>query len=75
MTISVTNFKTNCLRILRELEHSNEVVEISKQGKVRFRVISVREPEHPPWKRLQQSAFLSSKPGESVLSDEDFHAN
>jgi hypothetical protein len=42
---------------------------------VRFRIIPVRKPETPAWKRLRQSGTLKAKPGESVLSDADFAAN
>ena len=75
MAIPVTSFKANCLRILREIEQTNQPVEISKQGKVRFRIIPVEAPEKAPWERLQHRGALASSAGESVFSDEDFEAN
>lgn len=75
MVISVTDFKTHCLRVLREVEETDQPVEVSRQGHVRFRIIPVRKPETPAWKRLRQSGTLKGKPGESVLSDADFEAN
>ncbi|MBU3666633.1 MAG: type II toxin-antitoxin system Phd/YefM family antitoxin [Chthoniobacterales bacterium] len=75
MVISVTDFKTHCLRVLREVEEKNQPVEVSRQGRVRFRIVPVRKPETPAWKRLRQSGILTARPGESVLSDSDFEAN
>lgn len=75
MVISVTDFKTHCLRVLREVEETNEPVEVSRQGRVRFRIVPVHKPEMPAWKRLRQSGLLKARPGESVLSDSDFEAN
>jgi prevent-host-death family protein len=75
MVISVTDFKSHCLRILREVEETNQPVEVSRQGRVRFRIVPVRKPDEPAWKRLRQSGILKARPGESVLSDADFEAN
>ena len=75
MTVTVTDFKTHCLRILRDVEQMNRPVEISKQGKVRFRIIPVLDPHKAPWERLRQRGSLSASPGESVFSDHDFEAN
>jgi prevent-host-death family protein len=75
MTITVTDFKANCLSILRDVEQTNQPVELSKQGKVRFRIIPVLEPHKAPWERLRQHGVLSAEPGESVISDGDFEAN
>ena len=74
MTVTVTNFKAHCLEILREVERSNQPVEISKQGQVRFRIIPVRTSDKPPWERLQSCGALLSQPGESVLKETDFDA-
>lgn len=74
MVISVTNFKSQCLRVLREVEETNRPVEVSKQGRVRFRIVPVREPGKPAWKRLQGSGVLKAAAGESVLSETDFEA-
>jgi prevent-host-death family protein len=75
MAISITEFKTHCLQILRDVEQTRKPVEISKQGKVRFRVIPVLEPQKAPWERLRGSGTLHATAEESVLSDEDFSAN
>lgn len=75
MVISVTDFKSHCLRILREVEESNRPVEVSRQGCVRFRIVPVRKPEKPAWKRLHQSGVLKARPEESVLAESDFNAN
>jgi len=74
MTITITDFKTHCLRILREVEQTSEPVEISKQGKIRFRIVPVSAPNQPPWERLRRHGVLTMDPGESVLSHDDFEA-
>lgn len=75
MTITITNFKTHCLSILREVEQTNKPVEISKQGKVRFRIIPVVTPEKKPWMRLRSHAILRGGAGESVLHEGDWDAS
>jgi prevent-host-death family protein len=75
MVISITDFKTHCLRVLREVEETHEPIEVSRQGHVRFRIVPVRKPEVPAWKRLHQSGILKARPDESVLSDSDFEAS
>lgn len=75
MTISVTEFKAHCLRILREVERSNRPVEISKQGRVRYRIVPVREPEAAPWMRLRSHGLLTACPEESVMSGDDWEAS
>lgn len=75
MVISVTEFKTHCLRVLREVEETNRPVEVSKQGRVRFRIVPVRAPGRPAWKRLHGSGALRAAPGESVLSEKAFEAS
>jgi antitoxin (DNA-binding transcriptional repressor) of toxin-antitoxin stability system len=74
MTITVTNFKTHCLKILREVEQSNKPCEISRRGKVRFRIIPVMASEKTPWERLQSHGLLHGEAGESVMKDADFEA-
>lgn len=74
MTISITEFKTHCLRILRDIEQSQTPLEISKQGKIRFRVIPINDVQKAPWTRLRQSGTLHAKAEESVLSEHDFEA-
>jgi prevent-host-death family protein len=75
MTITVTEFKAHCLRILREVERSNRPVEISKQGRVRYRIVPVREPDMAPWMRLRSHGLLTASAGEAVLSDSDWEAS
>jgi len=75
MTITVTDFKTHCLRILREVEHTNKPIEISKQGKVRFRIIPVHAPDMAPWMRLRSHGILHGQPGESVFEESDWEAS
>jgi prevent-host-death family protein len=74
MTITVTDFKAHCLRILREVEQTNKPVEISKQGKVRFRLIPVQMPDKAPWMRLRSLGVLHGEPGDSVFHEKDWEA-
>ncbi len=78
MTISVTEFKAQCLEIIRGVESTGEAVEISRRGRVVARVVPVAGNESvdsPPWHRLHGSGNFLAAPEESVLSEEEFEAN
>jgi prevent-host-death family protein len=76
MTISVTELKTRCLEILREVEASGEVVEITRDGAVVARLLPAKAAaaDVKPWHRLHGMAVLHADPEESVLHDSDFEA-
>jgi antitoxin (DNA-binding transcriptional repressor) of toxin-antitoxin stability system len=77
MDISVTEFKANCLELIRKVEKGGEALTIRRRGKIVARLEPPRshEKELKPWEKLRAmgGAFLA-EPDESVLKDEDFEA-
>ncbi|MBC7944769.1 MAG: type II toxin-antitoxin system Phd/YefM family antitoxin [Burkholderiales bacterium] len=76
MDISVTEFKANCLELIRKVEEGGEVITIRRRGKIvaRLEPPKSHEKEVKPWEKLRGSGVLLAEPGESVISDEDFEA-
>ncbi|MCS7048162.1 MAG: type II toxin-antitoxin system Phd/YefM family antitoxin [Verrucomicrobiae bacterium] len=77
MTISVTEFKSKCLQLLKELETQQEPIEITRGGKVVARIVpagSLVQTSLKPWQRLRGTGRLLSKPQEGVLKQADFEA-
>lgn len=78
MTIKVTEFKSQCLELLRTLEKDGKPIEITRHGKTIARVLPVSNHVNKgakPWQRLRGTGKLASGPGESFLSESDFEAN
>jgi prevent-host-death family protein len=79
MDISVTEFKQNCLKIIRRVEKTGAPVAITRRGRI---VAQLQPPaaSHAgkpvkPWERLRAlGGRLTAEPGESMLRDEDFEA-
>ena len=78
MDISVTEFKANCLKLIRKVEKGGEPVSIKRRGKTVARLTPPPKPhseELKPWERLRaMGGRLLADPEESVLRDEDFEA-
>ena len=77
MTITVTEFKAKCLRLLRNVETEGETIEITRRGKVVARVVpavTAAGSHKKPWERLRGSGRLLAKPEEGVLAESDFEA-
>jgi antitoxin (DNA-binding transcriptional repressor) of toxin-antitoxin stability system len=79
MDISVTEFKHQCLKIIRSVETTGKTVAITRRGKVVARLSSpgrAAVPSRlPPWEQLRLlGGRLLAAPGESALRDEDFEA-
>ena len=77
MTISVTEFKTKCLQLLKEIEAGGEPIEITRHGKVVARIVPAgptTASDKKPWERLRGRGRLLARPGEGVLSESDFEA-
>ena len=79
MDISVTEFKHQCLKIIRSVEKTGKPVAITRRGKVVARL----NPSGPapgssrlePWEQLRRlGGRLLAMPGERVLRAEDFEA-
>jgi prevent-host-death family protein len=77
MDISVTEFRAQCLELIRQVENGGEVVEITRHGKLVARLTppSARSAQSPqPWTALRGSGVLHAEPGESVLEAQAFDA-
>lgn len=79
MDISVTEFKNQCLKIIRSVERTGKPVAITRRGKVVARLNPSGPAAGPsrlePWEQLRRlGGRLLATAGESVLRDEDFEA-
>jgi prevent-host-death family protein len=77
MDISVTDFKAQCLDLIRKVEKSRKPITIRRRGRVVARLEpATAVPEGlKPWERLQAMGGSSNiEPGESAFRDEDFEA-
>jgi antitoxin (DNA-binding transcriptional repressor) of toxin-antitoxin stability system len=77
MDISITEFKSRCLAIIRSLEKDGKRVRITRRGRIvaELSVSSMsRSPALEPWRRLRGSGKLKVDAGESVLHDREFDA-
>jgi antitoxin (DNA-binding transcriptional repressor) of toxin-antitoxin stability system len=78
MDISVTEFRANCLELIRRVEAGGEAIDIKRRGRVVARLSPPppsAEPSKKPWERLRGTGDLLAKPGESVLLHEEFEAS
>ncbi len=53
MQISVSEFKTKCTKIIRDVENLNQTIEITKRGKI----VAIVTPPEPP-KKIDPHDFL-----------------
>ena len=77
MDISVTQFRAQCLELIRQVEAGGEEVRIRRHGRVVARLSPPpgRALEgKPPWQTLHGSGQLHVEPEDSVLSNSDFSA-
>lgn len=77
MDISVTEFRAQCLELIRQVECGGEVVEITRHGKLVARLMppAARSTQGPqPWTTLRGSGELHAEPEESVLEAQSFDA-
>lgn len=78
MDISVTDFRAQCLELIRQVESGGEVVEITRHGKPVARLTppssSRSAPSPQPWAALRGSGVLHAEPEESVLEARAFDA-
>lgn len=77
MDISVTEFRANCLELIRRVEEGGEAIDIKRRGRIVARLSppppSLEAPKKP-WERLRGTGELLAKPGESVLQHGEFEA-
>lgn len=77
MAISVTEFKHDCLKILRRVEQTGRGVTIVRRGKAVARIAPLTTPGagDKPWRQLQAlGGRLHAAPGEPVVADAEFEA-
>jgi antitoxin (DNA-binding transcriptional repressor) of toxin-antitoxin stability system len=68
MDISITQFRAQCLELIRQVENGGEVV-------ARLTPPSARSAQSPqPWTTLRGSGVLHAEPGEIVLEAQAFDA-
>ncbi len=77
MDISVTDFKTRCLDLIRRIEKDGTPVVIRRHGKVVARLEPAGPPDEElkPWEQLRaMGGTVFATPAESVLHEKDFEA-
>ena len=77
MDISVTQFRSHCLELIRQLESGGEGVLITRRGKPVARLTppsSPSAPGQPPWEALRGSGLLQAEPEDGVLEALSFEA-
>jgi prevent-host-death family protein len=74
--ISVTEFKSHCLDLIRRVEQEGTAVELTRHGKVVARLVPTASapPGTPTWLRLRGHGRLRAAPDEGVLDVDDFDA-
>jgi prevent-host-death family protein len=80
MDISVTDFKNQCLDLIRRVESTGRPIAITRRGKVVARLSPSSAANvadgRKPWEQLRDlGGALLAGPGESVLGDRDFEAS
>lgn len=75
-TVSVTEFKSHCLNVIRRVEQDGTAIDLTRRGKVVARLVpsATAAQGTPPWLRLRGHGRLSAAPEESVLDAEEFDA-
>lgn len=74
--ISVTEFKTHCLDLIRRVEREGAAVDLTRRGKVVARLVPTATAAQgtPTWLRLRGHGRLRAVPEEGVLDAEAFDA-
>ena len=74
--VSVTEFKTHCLDVIRQVEQEGAAVDLTRHGKVVARLVPTARtaPGVSPWLRLRGRGRLTGAPEAVVLGDADFDA-
>lgn len=78
MDISVTQFRANCLELIRRVETGGEAIDIKRRGRVVARLApppATGERPCKPWERLRGSGELLAEASESVLHEREFEAS
>jgi prevent-host-death family protein len=75
-SVTVTQFKAQCLDLIRQVESGGVPVDLVRRGKVVARLVPTVDAASgtPPWERLIGTGHLQAAPGESVLESGAFDA-
>jgi prevent-host-death family protein len=73
MTITASEFKAKCLRLMEHVRTSGESITITKRGEEVAR-LTPPPPKLRPWEELRGTGVLLAAPGESFFEDADFDA-
>ena len=75
-TLSVSEFKKNCTRVLRELPLSGEPILITSRRKVVAKVISTRQKGvHPSWGALSGRVLHVAEDFDAPMGDQEWDAS
>lgn len=76
MAVSVSEFKTHCLDVIRRVEQNGAPVDLTRRGKVVARLVpTTGTPQGtPPWLRLRGRGVLRGLPEDSMLDAAEFEA-
>jgi len=69
MEISITEFKSKCLRLMEEVHRTGEELEITKHGRKLARVVPYVESK--PWKQLLGTGYYAGEPEEIVVKESE----
>lgn len=73
MTITASEFKAKCLRLMERVRETGESISITKRG-VEVARLTPPAPKKKPWQELRGSGLLLAGPEESFFEDKDFDA-
>jgi prevent-host-death family protein len=73
MTITASEFKAKCLRLMEHVRKSGESITITKRG-VGVARLAPLPAKQKPWERLRGTGVLLAAPEESFFKDSDFDA-
>jgi prevent-host-death family protein len=73
MTITASEFKAKCLRLMEHVRVSGESITITKRGEEVARLMPL-PPKLKPWEALRGTGVLLAAPEESFFEDTDFDA-
>lgn len=74
--VSVSEFKSHCLDVIRRVEQAGMAVDLTRRGKVVARLVpsAAASQGTPSWLRLRGHGRLRAAPGEGVLDADAFEA-
>lgn len=76
LVVSVTEFKSRCLDVIRRVERDGAPVDLTRRGKVVARLMPTTSTAQgaPSWLRLRGRGTLTGAAQDSVLDGDEFEA-